>query len=167
MLQWCLVSLRKNPPCRNSPGSAGGSDSRPHLSSPLTTPHLGASPPALPPISRPQGPPSSLPSTPILVPSFCPGGLGTCCSLSLEHGSPSPKHELPAQLKTWTKTSEFYPNSNQNVPWARFREPRNTPKRTIHPLKESCSHLQHDCSVMKRVSKPVSCHDDNQQRFCL
>lgn len=106
-----------------------------HLSSPLITPHHGASPPALPPISGPQGPPSSLPNIPILVPSFWPRGLGTCCSLSLEHGSPSPKHELPAQLKTWTKTSEFYPNPHQNVPWARFREPRNTPKRTIHPLR--------------------------------
>lgn len=133
--QWCLVSLRKNPPCRYSPESPGGSDSRPHLSSPLITPHHGASPPALPPISGPQGPPSSLPNIPILVPSFWPRGLGTCCSLSLEHGSPSPKHELPAQLKTWTKTSEFYPNPHQNVPWARFREPRNTPKRTIHPLR--------------------------------
>ena len=87
---------QKKPTLQIQPGKPWGLRLPP---SSLITSHHGASPPALPPISGPQGPPSSLPNIPILVPSFCPRGLGTCCSLSLEHGSPSPKHELPAQLK--------------------------------------------------------------------
>lgn len=158
---------QKNHPAGTGPGSTGAQTpalTSHHLSPPLILVHH-----LLPCLPYP-GHKGLLPASPTPPSWSLLSALGVLAYMlsAWNMGLPVLNMNCLLSCENLDKASEFYPNSNQNVPWARFREPRNTPKRTIHPLKESCSHLQHDCSEpLKRVSKPVSCHDDNQQRFCL